>query len=45
MRLGCFDGVPYVHDPATGLGEPCDYPVPYPMGFGVDPRQSAGARI
>jgi 2,4-dienoyl-CoA reductase-like NADH-dependent reductase (Old Yellow Enzyme family) len=36
VRLGCFDGVPYRRDPATGLGVPCRYPVPYPHGFGVD---------
>ena len=38
VRLGCFDGVPYFRDPATGLGIPCAYPVPYPHGFGVDPN-------
>jgi len=27
VRLGCFDGVPYG----------CEYPVPYPHGFGVNP--------
>ena len=37
MRLGCFDGVPYVKDPSTGLGIPLDYPVPYEHGFGVNP--------
>lgn len=37
MRLGCYDGVPYRRDPSTGLGEPYEYPVPYPWGFGVDP--------
>ena len=37
MRLGCFDGVPYFHD-ASNVGIPCDYPVPYPFGFGVDPN-------
>ena len=36
VRLGCFDGVPYSRDPATGLGVPCRYPAPYPHGFGVD---------
>ena len=36
MRLGCFDSVPYELDPATGLGRPLDYPLPYPWGFGVD---------
>jgi 2,4-dienoyl-CoA reductase-like NADH-dependent reductase (Old Yellow Enzyme family) len=38
VRLGCFDCVPYFRDPATGLGVPCDYEVPYPYGFGVDPN-------
>lgn len=37
MRLGCYEGVPYQIDPATGLGAPLDYPLPYPSGFGVDP--------
>jgi len=37
VRLGCYDGVPYHRDPATGAGEPCHYQVPYPTGFGVDP--------
>jgi 2,4-dienoyl-CoA reductase-like NADH-dependent reductase (Old Yellow Enzyme family) len=36
MRLGCFEGVPYVTDPATRLGVPIPYPVPYPHGFGVN---------
>ncbi|HWB95692.1 MAG TPA: hypothetical protein VG672_03295, partial [Bryobacteraceae bacterium] len=38
MRLGCFDCVPYFKDPQTGFGVPCDYEVPYPYGFGVDPQ-------
>lgn len=38
MRLGCYDGVPYFRDPASGLGVPCDYETPYPYGFGVDPE-------
>lgn len=38
MRLGCYDGVPYVRDPETGTGKPMPYPVPYPWGFGVDPN-------
>jgi NADPH2 dehydrogenase len=37
MRLGCFDSVPYFRDPATGLGVPCDFKLPYPYGFGVNP--------
>jgi NADPH2 dehydrogenase len=36
VRLGCYDGVPYYRDPATGLGVPCRYETPYPYGFGVD---------
>src|SRR5208283_3581519 len=36
MRLGCYEGLPYVRDPATGVGEPMEYPVPYEYGFGVD---------
>ncbi|MBI4891128.1 MAG: NADH:flavin oxidoreductase [Acidobacteria bacterium] len=36
MRLGCFDCVPYELDPATGLGRPMEYPVPYPWGWGVN---------
>jgi NADPH2 dehydrogenase len=36
IRLGCYDGVPYGRDPETGVGVPCDYPRPYPHGFGVD---------
>lgn len=36
VRLGCFDGVPYYKDPATGVGVPCRYELPYPYGFGVD---------
>jgi 2,4-dienoyl-CoA reductase-like NADH-dependent reductase (Old Yellow Enzyme family) len=36
MRLGCYEGVPYYRDAATGLGRPYPAPVPYPYGFGVD---------
>ncbi|MBI5085403.1 MAG: NADH:flavin oxidoreductase [Acidobacteria bacterium] len=36
MRLGCYDGVPFVKDEQTGLGKPMEYPVPYPWGWGVD---------
>jgi 2,4-dienoyl-CoA reductase-like NADH-dependent reductase (Old Yellow Enzyme family) len=36
MRLGCYEGVPYVKDAATGMGAPMEYPRPYPHGFGVD---------
>ena len=42
VRLGCYDGVPYYRDPATGAGIPCQYETPYPYGFGVafeDPLQ------
>jgi 2,4-dienoyl-CoA reductase-like NADH-dependent reductase (Old Yellow Enzyme family) len=38
MRLGCFDGVPYVKDEATGLGRPLPFPTPYPWGWGVNPE-------
>jgi NADPH2 dehydrogenase len=37
MRLGCFDSVPYLRDPATGSGVPCKFPIPYPHGWGVNP--------
>lgn len=37
MRLGCFDGVPYVKDERSGTGKPLPYPVPYPWGWGVNP--------
>jgi 2,4-dienoyl-CoA reductase-like NADH-dependent reductase (Old Yellow Enzyme family) len=36
MRLGCYEGLPYVRDPSTGCGVPMEYPVPYQYGFGVD---------
>jgi NADPH2 dehydrogenase len=36
MRLGCFDGVPYFHGSVNGAGVPCEYPTPYPYGWGVD---------
>lgn len=36
MRLGCYEGVPYVRDEATGLGVPLPYAVPYRHGFGND---------
>jgi 2,4-dienoyl-CoA reductase-like NADH-dependent reductase (Old Yellow Enzyme family) len=36
MRLGCYEGLPYTRDPATGLGVPMEYTVPYEYGFGVD---------
>ena len=37
MRLGCFEGIPYVTDPETRLGVPIPYPIPYPHGFAVNP--------
>jgi 2,4-dienoyl-CoA reductase-like NADH-dependent reductase (Old Yellow Enzyme family) len=36
MRLGCYEGLPYLRDAATGIGTPMDYAVPYDYGFGVD---------
>lgn len=36
MRLGCFDGVPFIKRGPHGEGEPVPYPTPYPWGFGVD---------
>jgi 2,4-dienoyl-CoA reductase-like NADH-dependent reductase (Old Yellow Enzyme family) len=36
MRLGCYEGLPYVRDAATGLGVPMEYTLPYEYGFGVD---------
>ena len=36
MRLGCYEGLPYLRAPATGIGAPMDYAVPYDYGFGVD---------
>ena len=36
MRLGCYEGLPYVRDAATGIGVPMDHPLPYEYGFGVD---------
>jgi NADPH2 dehydrogenase len=36
VRLGCFDSVPYMRDPATGNGIPLDFSTPYPHGFGVN---------
>jgi 2,4-dienoyl-CoA reductase-like NADH-dependent reductase (Old Yellow Enzyme family) len=39
MRLGCFDGVPYVADASNGMkGVPLPYETPYPYGFGVNPN-------
>ncbi len=35
MRLGCYEGVPYVRDPETGVGVAMEFPVPYHYGFGT----------
>jgi NADPH2 dehydrogenase len=37
VRLNAFDGVPYLRDPATGIGRPCDFETPFAHGWGVDP--------
>jgi NADPH2 dehydrogenase len=36
MRLGCYEGLPYVRDAATGHGVPMDFTLPYDYGFGVN---------
>lgn len=36
MRLGCYEGVPYARDEASGVGVPMDYVIPYRHGFGMD---------
>lgn len=38
MRMNAFDGIPYRRDPATGIGVPLEYSIPYLHGFGVDPQ-------
>lgn len=38
MRLGCYEGVPYLRDEKTGVGVPLPYPIPYRWGFGVNPQ-------
>ena len=38
VRLGCFDGVPYTRDAASGKGVPLEYDLPYGYGFGVNPN-------
>ena len=38
VRLSCYDGIPYAGDPATNIGAPVEYPLPYRWGFGVDPN-------
>jgi 2,4-dienoyl-CoA reductase-like NADH-dependent reductase (Old Yellow Enzyme family) len=35
MRLGCFDGVPYLKG-EDGVGAPYPYDIPYAWGWGVD---------
>ncbi|PYV38645.1 MAG: NADH:flavin oxidoreductase, partial [Acidobacteria bacterium] len=35
-RLGVFDGVPYMVDPVTQIGKARAFPIPYPVGFGVN---------
>ena len=37
VRMNAFDGVPFDRDPATGVGVPCDFAIPYLYGWGVDP--------
>ena len=41
MRLGCYEGVPYVRDAATGIGVPMEYPIPYPLRFRRGPQRPA----
>ena len=36
MRLGCYEGIPYLRDAATGVGLPMEFALPYEYGFGVD---------
>jgi NADPH2 dehydrogenase len=36
MRLGCYEGVPYVRDAATGVGVAMECELPYQYGFGVN---------
>lgn len=36
VRLGCFEGVPYMRDAVSGNGVPLAYDTPYHYGFGVD---------
>jgi NADPH2 dehydrogenase len=36
MRLGCYEGLPYLRDAASGLGVPMEHTVPYEYGFGVN---------
>jgi NADPH2 dehydrogenase len=36
MRLGCYEGLPYGRDAATGVGVPMEFTLPFEYGFGVD---------
>ncbi|MFB3776786.1 MAG: NADH:flavin oxidoreductase [Bryobacteraceae bacterium] len=36
VRLGCYDGLPFVAGPDEGKGVPLEHPLPYLHGFGVD---------
>ena len=36
VRMNAFDGVPFDRDPASGVGVPCDFKIPYCYGWGVD---------
>ncbi len=33
-RFNMYDGVPYERDSQTGIGKPCQFPLPYIYGFG-----------
>ncbi|RJP67937.1 MAG: NADH:flavin oxidoreductase [Candidatus Abyssobacteria bacterium SURF_17] len=35
-RLNIFDSIPFGKDPATGIGKPLPYEVPYELAWGVD---------
>ncbi len=37
-RLGVYDGLPHVNDPATGRGTPVEHKIPYVWGWGVSKR-------
>ncbi|HVN04208.1 MAG TPA: hypothetical protein VMT86_07305 [Bryobacteraceae bacterium] len=36
VRMNAFDGVPFQREPASGLGKPCNFAIPYRCGWGVD---------
>lgn len=38
-RMNVYDGIPYVKNPDTGMGEPAPIESPYRVGFGVDPER------